>query len=179
MGEKIPPHGSAVPLRSASRPSNLLWRRWSHVLVQVCFSPWDLRRITDAYALQWRRSHLFFRTCAKNSLHLRQKLFTPAPKTLYTCANYLLHLHQELPIPAPSYSLVHLFGVISLQISRLLVERCTSRCTCREGVRCVSMSWGARGARGWGITKQETGRVSCGLIGERCCWEYIYKLRTA
>ena len=51
---------------------------------------------------------------------------------------------------------VHLWNVKMLSVSWLMVDGCTSRCT------------------GVGITKQETGRVSCGLIGERCCWEYIY-----
>ena len=76
------------------------------------------------------------------------------------------------------HGVVHLWNVKMLSIRWLMVDGYTSRCTCREGVRCVSMSWSVRGVRGWGITKQETGRVSCGLIGERCCWEYIYMPRT-
>ena len=52
----------------------MLWRRYRLVLAQVCFFGRDLRRKMDIHALQWRRFRSCFRTCTKNTEHLRSRL---------------------------------------------------------------------------------------------------------
>ena len=53
-----------------SRCEPRLWRRWLFIMAQVCFWERDLRHKVAIYAFQWRKSHPFFRTCAKNVGHL-------------------------------------------------------------------------------------------------------------
>ena len=56
-------------------------RRYDLFLAQVGFLVGDLRRKMGSYALRWRRSPPIFLTCAKNHRHLRQKAYTPAPRS--------------------------------------------------------------------------------------------------
>ena len=67
------------PVRSMGFPNS--WRRYALFLAQVGFLVGDLRRKMGSNALQWRRSPPIFLTCVKNHRHLRQKAYTPAPRS--------------------------------------------------------------------------------------------------
>ena len=82
----------------------LFWRRWDPVLAQVRFLAGDLRHESCAHALPWRRSHLFFHTCASAPHHLHQCAPPPAPMYPVTCTSVRHHLLQRTLSPGTSHS---------------------------------------------------------------------------